>query len=97
MIPTLRDGIPSWGPTGFPESTAYEAGFLVSDNAGWREKAPRIDSERCVGCSRCYLYCPDGAISMKDGKAVVDYGFCKGCGICVRICAKDAVTMEAER
>jgi len=35
------------------------------------------------------LGCP--AISMKDGKAVVDNTLCVGCGVCKQLCAFDAI------
>ena len=33
--------------------------------------------------------CP--AISMKDGKAVVDNTLCTGCGVCEQLCKFDAL------
>ena len=82
-----------------PEATAFEAGFLVSKNAGWRNIRPMIDVEKCRGCLQCYLYCPDGVISKnhENGKVQIDYDFCKGCGICRKICKFDAIKMEAEK
>jgi len=79
-----------------PENTSFEAGYLVSVNSGWRSIRPFIDNAKCVGCEQCYLYCPDGVISIKDGKAAIDYDFCKGCGICAKICRIGAVRMEEE-
>ena len=79
-----------------PEATAFDAGYLVSVNSGWRSIRPVIDTGRCVGCEQCYLYCPDGVISIQNGKAVVDYDFCKGCGICAKICKIGAIGTEAE-
>lgn len=78
-----------------PESTAFDAGFLTSDNSGWRDADLFIDTDVCNGCSRCYMHCPDGAIFMESGKAHVDHRFCKGCGICKRMCARGAVSMGA--
>ncbi|MDO5149999.1 MAG: 4Fe-4S binding protein [Oscillospiraceae bacterium] len=80
-----------------PEDTSFEAGYLVTKNSGWRSIRPVIDTEKCVGCMQCYLYCPDGVISIEEKKAVVDYDFCKGCGICSKICKLNAVRMEAEK
>ncbi|MBB5219934.1 MULTISPECIES: 4Fe-4S binding protein [Treponema] len=80
-----------------PEATAYEAGYLVTKNAGWRNIRPVIDIEKCKGCLQCYLYCPDGVIYKNDGKVAVDYDFCKGCGICKKICRFSAITMEEEK
>ena len=80
-----------------PENTSFEAGDRVSVNSGWRSIRPVINSGKCVGCEQCYLYCPDGVISIQDGKAEIDYDFCKGCGICAKICRIGAIEMEAER
>lgn len=95
MKPYLRDFVPTALPD-IPDATAYEAGYLVTKNAGWRNRRPVIDPAQCVGCLQCYLYCPDGVIYKKDGKVAVDYDFCKGCGICNRICKPGAIRMEAE-
>lgn len=96
MTPYIREK-KSFGFDDIPESTAFEAGWLVTVNSGWRSIRPVIKAEKCVGCGQCYLYCPDGVISMKDGKAAVDYDFCKGCGICSKICGPGAIEMESER
>lgn len=80
-----------------PSDTSFEAGYLVTENSGWRSIRPVIDAEKCVGCAQCYLYCPDGVISIENKKASVDYAFCKGCGICSKICRPGAVRMEAEK
>ena len=80
-----------------PENTSFEAGYLTTVNSGWRSIRPVINNAKCVGCEQCYLYCPDGVISIKDGKAAIDYDFCKGCGICAKICKIKAIEMEAER
>jgi len=82
-----------------PDTTAYEAGFLVSKNAGWRNIRPVLDFEKCKNCLQCYLYCPDGVISKDKERACVkiDYDFCKGCGICAKICKFQATKMEAEK
>ena len=96
MRPYLREKT-SFGVADVPEATCFEAGYLVTKNAGWRSIRPVIDAQRCVGCSQCYLYCPDGVIRIEDGKAVVDLDFCKGCGICQKTCRIGAIEMEAER
>lgn len=95
MKPCLRDSVPQTLAE-IPDSTAFEAGYLVTKNAGWRSVRPVIDMDRCVGCLQCYLYCPDGVISRQGAKVAIDYDFCKGCGICRRICAAGAIAMEEE-
>lgn len=41
--------------------------------------------EKCVGCKACMrLGCP--AISIREGKAVIDATLCVGCGVCTQLC-----------
>ena len=51
-----------------------------------KHEAPlKCNPEKCVSCKSCMrLGCP--AISMKDGKAVVDVTLCVGCGVCKQLC-----------
>ena len=52
-------------------------------------------NENCKGCKRCMkLGCP--AISMNDGKAVINKTLCVGCGICEQMCALGAIESEAK-
>lgn len=66
------------------------------DVSSWRIFKPQLDEGRCVGCRRCYIYCPEVAISMTQGKARVDYSSCKGCGICGEECPTGAISMIQE-
>lgn len=43
-------------------------------------------SNFCEGCGTCVKYCPNQALSLKGGKAVVDYNQCLTCGYCVPHC-----------
>ena len=95
MKPFLRDFIPT-SYEDIPDATAFEAGYLVTKNAGWRNIRPVIDNTKCVGCLNCYLYCPDGVIFREGSKINIDYDF-KGCGICSKICKPGAIKMEAEK
>jgi len=55
----------------------------------------KIDNEKCNGCSLCVSACHEGAIGMKDGKAVLlrdDY--CDGLGNCLPVCPTGAITFE---
>ena len=54
-----------------------------------------IDAEACTGCESCIPSCPFGALSMKEGIAVVDEK-CNFCGACVDVCPVSAITMEKE-
>lgn len=55
--------------------------------ADWRIKKPIHNSNVCINCFNCWVYCPDGAIIARDDKLQgVDYKHCKGCGVCVDVC-----------
>ncbi len=54
-----------------------------------------IDKETCTGCESCISACPFGALSMKEGIAVVDEK-CTFCGACVDVCPVSAITLEKE-
>ena len=55
-----------------------------------------IDLSKCVGCGACESACPFGAISLKDGKAVVNAEACRFCGSCVQACPVSAITLQKE-
>ena len=53
--------------------------------------AVEIDKEKCRTCKMCMkIGCP--AISIKDGKAVVDATLCTGCGLCEQMCPFGAIS-----
>lgn len=53
-------------------------------------KPIKVNTENCKGCKACMrLGCP--AISIKDGKAVIDNTLCVGCGVCRQLCKFDAL------
>jgi pyruvate ferredoxin oxidoreductase delta subunit/pyruvate ferredoxin oxidoreductase gamma subunit len=95
LKPTLREVKP-FTLADYPEGTAYEAGFLVTKNSGWRSQKPIISERLCTGCLQCYLHCPDGVIFQKEKVVDIDYDFCKGCGICIKICQFSAIEMGEE-
>lgn len=50
----------------------------------------RVEENNCKGCHACMrLGCP--AISIKNGKAVIDNTLCVGCGVCQQLCKFDAL------
>jgi pyruvate ferredoxin oxidoreductase delta subunit len=86
--------IPIGGLITKPGSAAgYETGT-------WRTFKPIWDEEKCIHCLLCWLFCPDSAVRVKDGKVLgINYDHCKGCGICAKECPKkvQAITMVLEQ
>ena len=101
VIPTLRAA--HLDPAVFARTTCFEAGHLVSKNAGWRSVRPVLDEAACTRCLLCYMQCPDGTIykvADEDARGgirlAVDYDFCKGCGVCAKACRCGAISMVPE-
>ena len=71
-----------------------------SDNyetGSWRSFRPIRDAEKCTNCLLCWIYCPDSAIEVNDGKVIkIKLKHCKGCGICAEECPVKAIAMEEE-
>lgn len=53
-----------------------------------------VNSSKCTGCGSCVDVCPVGAISLVDGKAVVDKDTCIDCAACTSECPVEAISME---
>ena len=53
------------------------------------------DQDKCVGCKSCMrIGCP--AISVAEGRAVIDSTLCTGCGVCAQLCKFDALSGKKE-
>ena len=49
-------------------------------------KAPDRDEGYCTGCGTCVQYCREEALSVREGRVVMDKELCLACGTCVRAC-----------
>ena len=60
-------------------------------------RAFSFDSELCRGCKKCLVAegCPSKAVTVAEGKAVIDGDKCTHCGVCVGKCPFGAVPKEA--
>lgn len=50
-----------------------------------------VTADDCVGCGDCELVCPTNAITIIDGKAVIDVEKCIDCEICIKTCSYSAI------
>ncbi|MHB0913955.1 MAG: 4Fe-4S binding protein [Armatimonadota bacterium] len=77
-----------------------EAGCSAKYKTGdWRTMRPIWDESKCINCLICWVYCPDSAVQVKEGKVTgIDLDHCKGCGICSQECPPkaNAYTMVPE-
>lgn len=48
--------------------------------------AKKACKNACIGCKKCEKKCPEGAITVTDNLAVIDYSKCTGCGECIKEC-----------
>ncbi|MCQ2464964.1 MAG: indolepyruvate ferredoxin oxidoreductase subunit alpha [Oscillospiraceae bacterium] len=53
----------------------------------------KVDTDKCKGCKMCLkLGCP--AVSIVNGKAVINHTQCVGCGICAELCKFDSIVNQ---
>lgn len=61
-------------------------------------KQVSFDPDICRGCKKCFVAenCPPKAVSVTDGKAVIDDSNCTNCGVCVGKCPFGAILKETK-
>lgn len=50
-----------------------------------------VDNGRCTGCGECGRFCPFSALSVDNGRALIDVQSCQSCGICIKHCPQSAL------
>jgi ferredoxin len=58
----------------------------------WVSLDPVVYRNTCIGCGICVGVCPNQAITLVDGRAVIDPSLCTSCGQCVINCPVNAIT-----
>ena len=56
------------------------------------ELQPEVFENTCISCGLCVDACPQNAMSLVDGKAVIDLRRCTSCGQCVEVCPVQAIS-----
>ena len=73
--------------------SSNDVGVLPTVNSGFRTFTPKFDTNSCIKCMLCWVYCPEGCIDKTGEVLEVDLDYCKGCGICAHECPKKCIEM----
>ena len=74
-------------PKSLIELVPYSAQHKVACNSKAFGKAVKeVCAAGCIGCKLCVKTCEDGAISVENNIAHIDYSKCTGCGKCAEKC-----------
>jgi UDP-glucose 4-epimerase len=71
----------------------------LESREGWasiKGVSVNLNKDKCNGCGTCADKCITGAVTMKDGKADIDYSVCKVCGRCAYLCMREAIEVNVE-
>ena len=73
----------------------FETGsYTPEQEAKLQSKKRRLHVEDwCIGCGNCAQHCPQGAITVKDGRMQVDQSRCVLCAYCSHFCDMYAIKM----
>jgi pyruvate ferredoxin oxidoreductase delta subunit len=64
---------------------------------GWRTQRPVTDTNKCIKCGLCAIFCPEGCrYQTATGHFDANLFYCKGCGICAYECWTQAIAMVKE-
>ncbi len=66
-----------------PQETAT---VVMCSNKQKGADARKACKNACIGCKKCEKTCNNGAITVKDNLAVIEYDKCTNCGACVEAC-----------
>lgn len=63
-----------------------------SQDTCWVSLDPLVYENTCIGCGICTGVCPNNAITMIQGRAVINPDSCTSCGQCVLNCPVSAIS-----
>ena len=74
------------------ELAPYEQKTFVGCSSHAKGKAVTEACEiGCIGCKKCEKTCPNGAITVTDFCAHIDYDKCTNCGACKEACPRKVI------
>lgn len=91
--------------TGCEDCKSHCTGGAIKTVLDGEKKYCTIDSDLCVSCGHCALFCKEGAVVDDKGNVVkpipeeerlipaVDLSICTGCMLCVESCPEYALSM----
>jgi uncharacterized protein (DUF362 family)/Pyruvate/2-oxoacid:ferredoxin oxidoreductase delta subunit len=71
-------------------------GFLQSFVANVFTHSPYVN-EHCVACGECVRNCPQGAISLREGRISINHSRCIRCYCCDELCPHDGISLRSSR
>jgi heterodisulfide reductase subunit A len=89
------------GPKDIPETVSQASaaaakviGLLSQPTLSHAPTVAKVRNSHCTGCEMCVTACPYNAITLENGKALVNEVLCEGCGSCSATCVRSAIEVK---
>lgn len=91
---SIHDG-PGIRTTVFFKGCPLQCMWCHNPESRTSERQLAFYSNKCIGCGKCIVACPNGAITMEANR--VDRGKCLVCGACAEACPAEALKMIGKK
>lgn len=89
----LRAVVRCGGRSGLSFAEFHYSGRKDCSSAALLYGGPKLCKSGCLGLGSCVAACPNGAIRVISGLAVVDPATCTGCGECLKKCPVGVISL----